>query len=167
MGWIKNLFKPPASSTISGIGNYPSVLTALPLKDAVLMPEAVLPLLVSNASSIASMKNFYTRNQPILAVAMKKPREMHLATWDNLYHIGCMAKITKISEVEGQGLSIMIKGIRKVRLDEKVSEQPFLRARVTYLTEELELNKQIYAITHSVRDILDKMARLSYHNLDT
>lgn len=167
MGWIKNLFNPQVSSKVSGIEDYPVVLTALPLKDAVLMPEAVLPLIVSNASSIAMMKKFYARNEPILAVAMKKPREMHLATWDNLYRIGCMAKITKISEVKGQELSIMIKGIRKVRLDEKVSEHPCLRARVTYLTEELEFNKQIYAITHSVRDLLDKMARLSYHNLDT
>ena len=161
------MFNPQVSSKVSGIEDYPVVLTALPLKDAVLMPEAVLPLIVSNASSIAMMKKFYARNEPILAVAMKKPREMHLATWDNLYRIGCMAKITKISEVKGQELSIMIKGIRKVRLDEKVSEHPCLRARVTYLTEELEFNKQIYAITHSVRDLLDKMARLSYHNLDT
>jgi len=161
------LFNPQVSSKVSGIEDYPVVLTALPLKDAVLMPEAVLPLIVSNASSIAMMKKFYARNEPILAVAMKKPREMHIATWDNLYRIGCMAKITKISEVKGQELSIMIKGIRKVRLDEKVSEHPCLRARVTYLTEELEFNKQIYAITHSVRDLLDKMARLSYHNLDT
>jgi ATP-dependent Lon protease len=169
MGWIKQLF---GRNNASASGEcmrdeFPLILPVLPLKDAILMPGAILPLLVSHPASISLIKGFYARSDPFLSVGMKKPKDVHLATWDNLYRVGCMAKIIKVSETEDGDVSIMVKGIRKALLNEKVSDEPSLKARVSYIDENLEVTKEVYALAHSTIQILNHLARLSYHNMDT
>ena len=168
MGWIKNLFY--QSGDLQGdvvqAESFPSILPVLPLKDAILMPEAILPLIVSHPSSIDLIRSFHKRGEAIIAVGMREPKDIHRATWDNLHRVGCVARITKITEDDSGELSIMIKGIRKAALEEMLSEDPYLRARVTYLSEDLSLNKHVLATAHSTRELLNQLARLSYHNMD-
>ncbi|MCU0576292.1 MAG: endopeptidase La [Desulfobacterota bacterium] len=168
MDWLKSIFKnahdepePPDPEDLS------EVLPVLPLKDAILLPGAVLPLIVTNPTSAALIKDFNSTNSPIVAVGMKKPHEPLPAVWENLYRVGCVARITKISSNKPGELSIMIKGFQKVRLEEKVTDDPSMRVRITYLREQLEPNRQVYALALSTRDILAQLARLSYQNLDT
>ena len=168
MDWIKNIFRNSHEEPdCAEIEELPEILPVLPLKDAVLLPGAVLPLIVTNPTSASLIREFHGSNSSVAAVGMKKPHDFQPAVWDNLYHIGCMAKITKISTGKAGELSIMIRGFRKVVLEDKVSDQPFMKARVTYLTENLEPVKQIYALALATRDILSQLARLSYQNLDT
>jgi ATP-dependent Lon protease len=168
MDWIKNIFRNSHEEPgCAEIEELPEILPVLPLKDAVLLPGAVLPLIVTNPTSASLIREFHGSNSSVAAVGMKKPHDLQPAVWDNLYHIGCMAKITKISTGKAGELSIMIRGFRKVVLEDKVSDQPFMNARVTYLTENLEPVKQIYALALATRDILSQLARLSYQNLDT
>ena len=167
MDWIKSIFKTSTEEKTSAAEEYPEILPILPLKDAVLMPEGLLPLIVSNPSSISLVKELYAGDSPVVAVGMKDGGEAEPTLWDNLYRIGCMAKITKISQTKSNELSIMIRGIQKVALDESVSADPYLKARVTYLPEHLEPDKEIFALAHSTREILNNLARLSYHNLET
>jgi len=98
---------------------------------------------------------------------MKRPHEPIPAVWENLYRIGCVARITKISSSKPGELSIMIKGFHKVLLEEKVADEPSMKVRVTYLSEQLEPNRQAYALALSTRDTLSQLARLSYQNMDT
>ncbi|HWR67934.1 MAG TPA: LON peptidase substrate-binding domain-containing protein, partial [Desulfomonilia bacterium] len=76
MDWLKSIFKnahdepePPDPEDLS------EVLPVLPLKDAILLPGAVLPLIVTNPTSAALIKDFNSTNSPIVAVGMKKPHE--------------------------------------------------------------------------------------------
>ncbi len=168
MDWIKSILKlgvedktPPEQV------DYPDVLPVLPLKDAVLLPDGMLPLIVSNPSSIALVKDLHEKQSPVVAVGMKEPREIDPAMWDNLCRIGCMAQITKVTVSKNSELSIMIKGIRKVLLEEKIEGEPYLKARISYLWENLEPDKQAFAMALSTRETLTQLARLSYHGLDS
>jgi ATP-dependent Lon protease len=168
MDWIKNIFKNSHEEPdCAEIEEFSEILPVLPLKDAVLLPGAVLPLIVTNPSSASLIREFHGSNSSIAAVGMKKPHDLQPAVWDNLSRIGCVAKITKISTGKAGELSIMIRGFQKVFLEEKVSDQPFMKARVTFLTESLEPVRETYALALSTRDILSQLARLSYQNLDT
>jgi len=167
MDWIKNIFNRSLEYKPEIQEEYPDILPVLPLKDAVLIPEGLLPLIVSNATSIALVKELYTGNSPVVAVGMKSSGDSEPATRDNLFRIGCMAKITKISQTKNGELSIMIRGIMKASLDEKLTTEPYLKVRVTYMPEDLEADKQIHAMAHSTRETLSQLARHSYHNLDS
>jgi len=168
MDWLKNIFKNTTDeSDPPDLEELYEVLPVLPLKDAILLPGAVLPLVVTNPASAALIREFNSTNSPIVAVGMKRPHEPIPAVWENLYRIGCVARITKISSSKPGELSIMIKGFHKVLLEEKVADEPSMKVRVTYLSEQLEPNRQAYALALSTRDTLSQLARLSYQNMDT
>jgi ATP-dependent Lon protease len=167
MDWIKSIFNRTVENKPEISEEYPEVLPVLPLKDAVLLPEGLLPLIVSNPASISLVKDLYAGSSPVIAVGMKTSTDSEPATWDNLFRVGCLAKITKISQTKNGELSIMIRGSVKASLNEKVETEPYLKVRVSYLPETLEADKQIHAIAHSTRETLSQLARLSYHNLDS
>ncbi|HPR02465.1 MAG TPA: endopeptidase La [Deltaproteobacteria bacterium] len=168
MDWLKNIFKNTTDeSDPPDLEELYEVLPVLPLKDAILLPCAILPLVVTNPASAALIREFNSTNSPIVAVGMKRPHEPIPAVWENLYRIGCVARITKISSSKPGELSIMIKGFHKVLLEEKVADEPSMKVRVTYLSEQLEPNRQAYALALSTRDTLSQLARLSYQNMDT
>jgi ATP-dependent Lon protease len=168
MDWLKTIFgRSIDNKIIIDEEDYPEILPILPLKDAVLIPNGVLPLIVSNPASISLIKELYNNKSSVVAVGMKEPRDIDPAMWENLFQIGCMARITKITVTKKNDLSIMIKGIKKVLLEEKIADEPYLKARISYLSEVLEPDKQVYAMALSTRETLGQLARLSYHNLDT
>jgi len=68
MDWIKSIFKTSTEEKTSAAEEYPEILPILPLKDAVLMPEGLLPLIVSNPSSISWVKELYAGDSPVVAV---------------------------------------------------------------------------------------------------
>jgi ATP-dependent Lon protease len=168
MDWLKNIFKGPHEELEPDQAEeLPEILPVLPLKDAVLMPGAVLPLIVTNQSSATLIRELHGSSSPIVAVGMKKPNEAQPAAWENLYSIGSMAKITKVSTGKGDELSIMIRGFRKVQIVEKCADLPYMKARVRYLNENTEPTKQVFALAMSTREILTQLSRLSYQNLET
>ena len=168
MDWLKSIFKnahdesePPELEEIY------EILPVLPLKDAILLPGAVLPLIVTNPTSAALIKEFNSTNSPVVAVGMKKPHEPIPAVWENLYSVGCIARITKLTSNKPGELSIMIKGFQKVLIEEKVADEPYMKVRITPLSERMEPDRQVYALALSTRETLSQLARLSYQNLDT
>jgi ATP-dependent Lon protease len=167
MDWLKNIFKNPSDDfDPPQLEQIYDVLPVLPLKDAVLLPGAMLPLIVTNASSAALVKEFNSTDSPIVAVGMKKSTESPGASWENLYRVGCICRITKLTSNKPGELSIMIKGSQKVLIEEKVSDEPFLKVQVTYMNEEMEATRQVYAHALAVRETLEKLGRLSYQNLE-
>ncbi|MGC9323889.1 MAG: endopeptidase La [Desulfomonilia bacterium] len=164
---MKNIFKPAFDERVEESQNdQPDTLPVLPLKDAILLPGGILPLIVTNPASISLVKELHSTGSAVAAVGMKRHREIH-PSWESLYRTGCMALITKISTLKPSEVSIMIRGIHKIILEEPISDHPSMRARVTYLGENLEPDKEVYALALSCRDVLGQLARLSYQSLET
>jgi len=170
MGWVGKLFKKDRAmeNDISGEDRLPLTLAVLPLKDAVLMEDAILPLVVSSSfSNTELVKRLHERDDYLVAVGLKRPNDVRLETWEQIYKVGCLAKITKISDLDNGETSIMIKGLRKVRIEEKVSDRPYLVVRISYLEDDLKVDKGVNAMAHSTRQVLNQLARLSYHNMES
>ena len=168
MDWLKNIFRNSIDESDDlHVEEIHEIMPVLPLKDAILLPGAVLPLIVTNPTSASLIKEFHSTNSSIVAVGMRKPHEPVPAVWANLYRIGCVAKITKVSSVKAGELSIMIRGIQKVFLEEKVADNPYMKVRVTNLIEDATPGTQVYALALSTREILSQLARMSYQNMDT
>ncbi len=167
MKWLKQFLNHNFTESETKERPLPTSVAVLPLKDAVLFPNSILPLMISNQSSAEKIKALHESGDYILAVAMKEPGDITQATWDNLHKTGCLARISQISSSESKNVSLMLKGIHKVRLEEKLSDTPHLAARISYLEEDMEVDKEAQAIAHSTRNTLDRLARLSYHNIET
>jgi len=107
----------------------PEVISILPLRDAVLFPQAMIPLAAGRESSVKLVEDAVRTGIAIgafgqLDPALDKPLEA------DLHRIGTYTSIHKVLRQQDGSVRMVVHGLTRVRLLEVVQTQPFMRARV-------------------------------------
>jgi len=110
-------------------------LPALPVRDTVLFPHAVLPLTVGRESSV-QLINSLGEDKTIIVVAQREARVDNPQPTD-LYTVGSLAVVHKVVKMPNQSLFVFAEGLERVRLTEFTQLTPFMRARVETVPEAL------------------------------
>ena len=108
-------------------------LPALPVRDTVLFPHAVLPLTVGRESSV-QLINSLGEDKTIIVVAQREARVDNPQPTD-LYTVGSLAVVHKVVKMPNQSLFVFAEGLERVRLSEFTQLTPFMRARVETVPE--------------------------------
>src|SRR5947207_6960989 len=106
----------------------PSALPVLPLKDTVVFPDSVLPLAIGQERSVRLVDDAVEGNRLLALVAAKDP-EVEQPGWDDLYEIGTAAVAQTMIRVPDGSLRILVQRIRRIRLIDKLHEEPYLLGR--------------------------------------
>ncbi|MBI4242121.1 MAG: endopeptidase La [Candidatus Rokubacteria bacterium] len=112
----------------------PDVLSILPLRDTVLLPQAVLPLAVGRPASVRLVDRAVVES-PLIAVVTQRDPSIEEPTPADLFSVGTATVIHKMLKQPDGTLRLVVQGLARVRLGEIVQAQPFLRARVTPVAE--------------------------------
>jgi ATP-dependent Lon protease len=141
--------------------NVPDVLPILPLKNTVLFPGVVIPITVGREKSLKLIKEVYSKNKILGALAQMDPNIEDPETKD-LFSIGTVAQILKILEMPDGTTSVIIQGKKRFSIREIVSESPYHLARIETL-EEAKSGKsdELDAIVGSLKDLSMKIIKLS------
>lgn len=107
-------------------------LPVLPVRDTVLFPNAILPLTVGRESSLKLISDLKEEERFIAVVAQRDPRVDNPQPVE-LYQIGTAAFIHKIIKLPSQSLFIFVEGLQRIALQEMISTEPYLRARVLFV----------------------------------
>ena len=108
-------------------------LPALPVRDTVLFPHAVLPLTVGRESSV-QLINSLGEDKTIIVIAQREARVDNPQPTD-LYTVGSLAVVHKVVKMPNQSLFVFAEGLERVRLVEFTQLTPFMRARVETVPE--------------------------------
>jgi hypothetical protein len=133
----------------------PDELPVLAIKNTVLFPGVIFPITVGRDKSIKLIKDANKKDN-IIAVVSQKNSNVEDPTIDDLNKIGTLAKIIKVMRMPDGTTTVIIQGKRRVVLGDFVAEEPYFRAKVTSLTDELfkgEKDKEYKAIIDSIKDI--------------
>jgi ATP-dependent Lon protease len=133
----------------------PDELPVLAIKNTVLFPGVIFPITVGRDKSIKLIKDANKKDN-IIAVVSQKNSNVEDPTIDDLNKIGTLAKIIKVMRMPDGTTTVIIQGKRRVILGDFVAEEPYFRAKVTSLTDELfkgEKDKEYKAIIDSIKDI--------------
>jgi len=106
----------------------PSQLPVLPLKDTVVFPDSVLPLAIGQERSVKLVDAAVGGNR-LLALVASKAAEIEEPGWDDLREVGTAAVVQKMIRVPDGSLRILVEGIRRVRLIDRIKEEPYLVGR--------------------------------------
>ncbi|MGB9747016.1 MAG: endopeptidase La [Bacteroidales bacterium] len=140
----------------------PEQLPILPLRNTVLFPGVVLPITVGREKSIRLIREVYKKDRIIGTVAQKDPdaEEPH---HDDLYKIGTVAQLVKILEMPDGGTSVIIQGKKRFAIDEILSEEPYITARVHELkdTHPSPNNAEYQALVESLKETALRIIQLS------
>ncbi|HKA15856.1 MAG TPA: endopeptidase La [Myxococcota bacterium] len=113
----------------------PDSLPVLPLKNTVLFPHLLSPLLVNTDRSRRLIDEVLRSPERLLVcVAVKRPVESSPGP-DDLHRVGTVMRIAKMLKFPDDSYRLLVQGVARAAVDGFASEQPFLVGRVRRLDD--------------------------------
>jgi ATP-dependent Lon protease len=128
----------------------PEALPVLPLRDSVAFPDTITPLAVGQPRSIKLVDDVLGGNRMLVMVASRDP-EKEEPTPADLYDVGVIGVVERMIKVPDGTLRILVQATQRVRLDEFVSDRPYLNALITELPDEVKRNAELEALARNVQ----------------
>ncbi len=124
----------------------------LALRNAVLFPGAVMPVVIGRGKSIRLLEGLGDRRTAVVGVVAQKDKTVDNPKPDDLYWSGCTGQLIKVLRNGTDTYHVVIRGVDRFRVVDFDQEEPFLSAEVELLPEEQPKDPKIEALVHSVRD---------------
>jgi ATP-dependent Lon protease len=140
----------------------PEVIPVLSLRNTVLFPGVVLPISIARPKSIQLIRDVYRTDKIVGTVAQKDP-EIEDPGFTDLHGIGTIGQIVKLLEMPDGSTTAIIQGRKRMILNDLVSDDPYLLARVTPVTEIKPdpSSKDFETIIGSLKDLSLKIIKLN------
>jgi ATP-dependent Lon protease len=138
----------------------PDELPLLPLKDTIVYPLTVYPLVIGKEKSIRLI-NEVTAGDKILALTAQKKVDMEVAGIADIYTIGTMARILQMVKVPDGTLRVLVQGIERISIAELSQTDPFFKARIKAFQEKAEKSVELEALMRGVSEVFQKMVSLT------
>jgi len=149
------------SEVVVGIGEdeesqaveVPSTLPVLPLKNTVLFPFLLHPLLVNSERSKKLIDSVLVSPQRLMmSVAVRHPVEGSPAPQD-VYRAGTVLRIVKMIKFPDDSYRLLVQGVTRATVEEFEAESPFLTGRIAILEEVGDAESvEATALARNVRD---------------
>src|SRR5688572_13230289 len=110
-------------------------LPILPLRGTVAFPFMILPLSIGVTRSTKLVKWAVEEGSLIGLVTSKQP-EIDEPDTDQLYEVGVIARVHRVIKSDKDNtLQVIVQGIERIKIDQWVETEPFLRAKVTLVPD--------------------------------
>ncbi len=110
-------------------GAIPPKLPVLPLRDVVVFPYMIFPVLVGRDSSLRAVNEALERNKYIF-LAAQKSSVTEDPGMDDIHHEGTVAKIVQILKLPNGLMKILVDGLVQAHISTVVPNERFLEAEV-------------------------------------
>jgi len=135
----------------------PGVLAVVALRDAIVFPGMVAPLMVSREKSLNAINEALVGQQPV-GLLTQKSRETEDPSFNDLYEVGVGSRILRMLKLPDGSVSIIVQGLQRFRVTDAMSEKPFLKAKIEALTDTAEETKEVEALAKNASAMFQKMA---------
>ena len=138
----------------------PQVIGILPIRNAVAYPGTIMPLAVGRKRSKALLADTEP-NESIIGLLTQRNPDIDRPDFDNLYSIGTAASVLKVTKLPQGSIHIIVHGITRFKVIEKVAAKPYLKARIKPLSTKVRTTKKLQALIVSVRQAANRVISLS------
>ncbi len=139
----------------------PQELAILPLRNTVLFPGVVLPITVGRDKSIKAVNDAY-RTDKLIGVVAQKDSTIEDPNITDLADVGTVARIVKLIKMPDGGTTIIIQGRKRFKIGSITAEDPYFKASITVLQDEIEdSNQEFDAYISSIKDLAGQIIQLS------
>ena len=137
----------------------PEELAILPLRGVVVYPLTFQALNVGQPRSIQLVDDATLSKQPIGLVVSRDP-DLEEPGPEDVYEIGVAATIHRMIKAPDGTIRLLVQGIERIRIDEWTGDEPYLRARVSVLPDEVEESLEVEALMRNATDLLRRLVSL-------
>jgi len=125
-------------------------LPLLPLKEAVVFPESMMPLAIGQERSVRLIDDVVSGERMLALFTVRDP-EAEPPGWDDLYGVGTVAVVHKMIKVPDGTLRILVQGLERVRLVERVEDEPYLVGELEAVPDVVPDSPEVEALTRTVQ----------------
>ncbi len=143
----------PAEAPSLAPGVLPETLPVLPLKNTVIFPHLLAPLLVNTDRSRKLIDAVMTSpDRHLLSVAVRGPIDGSPAEGD-LHLTGTVLRVAKMLRFPDGSYRLLVQGVARARIDEFVGGDDFFRGRISLLADSGDATSvEAQALARDVRD---------------
>ena len=135
-------------------------LPLLPIRNTVLLPNLVTPLIVGREQSIKAIEEAMNKDR-ILFVVTQLNEELEDPGQDDVYTVGVEGMIDRVLKMPDGTTSVLLHGQRRLRRLEYTQQTPFMRVRAEIVDEETERTLAVEALVRAVLALFEKCVKLS------
>ncbi|MFH1219317.1 MAG: endopeptidase La [Candidatus Eisenbacteria bacterium] len=140
----------------------PSELGIIPLRDTVIFPYMIAPLVIGRTRSLRLVDEASNSDRMVGLATQTRPDTENPAPCD-LHTIGIAATILKMLKFPDGSTRILVQGVSRVKIKAYAQEEPYLKARVEPVPETQESTVEIQALLRTISEIFGKIVSLSPH----
>ncbi len=152
--------EPDKKNDSVGIEDIPNVLPVLPLRDNVIYPYMIFPVLVGRESSIKAA-NYSLENSKYIFLAAQKKASVEEPTAEEIFKEGTIAKIIQILKLPNGLLKILVDGIIQGKITKFTKNNNFFEAKVEVIIPKHEDHKELNALIRQMTTLFKEYVKVN------
>jgi ATP-dependent Lon protease len=152
------------SEAINTTNQQGTFLPLLPLKNVIILPKSILPIIVGRAQSIKAVEYALKHDKTIFITTQKNP-DVENPTADDVFSHGAKSTILQIARMPNGALKILVEGLSRAKIikaDYDAAHDEFMGVYVQDLsTSMLEKTIEIEALWRHLKKLYEAYARLN------
>ncbi|MHA7836742.1 MAG: LON peptidase substrate-binding domain-containing protein, partial [bacterium] len=137
----------------------PRELPVLPLKNTVLFPYLLSPLLVNTPASQRLIDDVLVRPDRLMVCTAVKREVSGPPGADDVYSVGTVLRVVKMLKFPDDSYRLLVQGVARVELTKFTATDPFLRAEIRRL-EDVSEQQETVEMTALVRSVAQQFSTL-------
>lgn len=138
----------------------PKLLPVLPLRDVVVFPYMIFPVLVGRESSLRSVNEALQRDKFIFLAAQKNSITEEPGK-DDIYLEGTVAKIIQILKLPNGLMKILVDGIMQASVKGFLPNEKFLEAEIEVYAERIAMDSELDALLRHTSSLFAEYVHLN------
>ena len=129
----------------------------LPLREAVVFPQALMPLSVGRAGSLQAVETAMAEKKTIGTLMQVDPAVDDPGAED-LYSAGTLCRIVRVMKYPNQTMMVLVQGLARFRVTEFTQQQPYISARVEIIESTSEKGRDLDAVVKNMMARFEALA---------
>ena len=135
-------------------------LPILPLRNSVVFPASHVPINVGRARSVRLVEELVGRERAAVGIVSQRDADVDEPSFGDLYEVGTLARVVKVIRLGPSNYSVVLHGLSRMRMLQPAGLEPYMRAKVERIDEDLERDVELDALGASLRESMREVLTL-------
>ncbi|NOZ64263.1 MAG: AAA family ATPase, partial [Caldiserica bacterium] len=138
----------------------PKSLPIMPLRDTIIFPGVIAPLLVGRNSSIKIIEDISVKDK-LFGVVLQRDPKVEVPDETQLYSIGCAVQMLRMVKLPSQQVEVLVQGVSRIEVLNYIQKEPYFVAYVREIEEQEEKDLDTEARMRNMLSLFEKVTQLS------
>ena len=141
--------------------NKTSSIPLLPLKNVVILPKSIIPIMVGRSCSIAAVEHAL-KNDKSLFISSQKDQKTENPTIDDVFQTGTRSTILQVGRMPNGALKILAEGICRAKVTSSQKEKEFIEVEIADLpTKKAKDSVELEALWRQLKGLYRAYVKLN------